>query len=497
MGNIFKYIVRFFAFFSKEFNEIRRQPRLVLSLILGPFLILLLFGVGYRGTRAPVRVALVVQPDSISDAQIQDLEQAFSHTIQIVSVGSDETDALKKLYADQVDMVEIFPAGLEERVMQGEQSPIDFRYDVINPVYEEYLRYVGYAQVNELNQIILLQATGKMQTGAKATSQTLQKVDQELAQVDKGISQVQKQDLQKDIRFAKNSLALLALNPLLVARAGNGNNQDVTDMRQQLQNDLDTLDKAIDQGTLEQQQDRIKATRDRISILQKATNTVSQLSPAALIAPLRQEYQNVRGQSLALMIFYAPAVLALILQHIGITLGALSLVREKLLGALELFGVAPISMIQVLVGKYMGYTLFIGIITAVLILLMPLLGVPFLGNVWVFIGFVALFILASLGAGFLISAVSTSDSQAVQLSMLVLLLSIFFSGFFLPLESFWTPVRILSDILPLTHAISGFQTMMLRGNSPGIPAWGFLTAIAALTFWGVVIIWGRQFRQIA
>ncbi len=45
-----KLIIRLLAFFGKELNEIRRQPRLLLSLLVGPFLILLLFGLGYRGT---------------------------------------------------------------------------------------------------------------------------------------------------------------------------------------------------------------------------------------------------------------------------------------------------------------------------------------------------------------------------------------------------------------------------------------------------------------
>lgn len=46
---MFKPIIRLLSFFGKEVREIGRQPRLILSLILGPFLILLLFGIGYQG----------------------------------------------------------------------------------------------------------------------------------------------------------------------------------------------------------------------------------------------------------------------------------------------------------------------------------------------------------------------------------------------------------------------------------------------------------------
>ena len=55
---MYKGFIRLLAFFSKEINEVRRQPRLVLSLILGPFLILLLFGVGYRGGTPNLRAKL-------------------------------------------------------------------------------------------------------------------------------------------------------------------------------------------------------------------------------------------------------------------------------------------------------------------------------------------------------------------------------------------------------------------------------------------------------
>ena len=60
MRNFFKPFIRAAAFIGKEINEVRRQPRLVLSLILGPFLILLLFGIGYQGDTPTWHVEEVV-----------------------------------------------------------------------------------------------------------------------------------------------------------------------------------------------------------------------------------------------------------------------------------------------------------------------------------------------------------------------------------------------------------------------------------------------------
>ena len=78
---------------------------------------------------------------------------------------------------------------------------------------------------------------------------------------------------------------------------------------------------------------------------------------------------------------------------------------------------------------------------------------------------VALLSFASLGLGLLISTIVDSERQAVQLSMLVLLASVFFSGFVLPLDQFITPLRIAAYSLPVTHGIQLLQDFMLRGGT--------------------------------
>jgi ABC-2 type transport system permease protein len=264
----------------------------------------------------------------------------------------------------------------------------------------------------------------------------------------------------------------------------------------QLRGDLEDIEQALGEGSLEQQQTRIETTRQRIETLRDQIETFANLPPTVIISPLQRTFENLRGRSLNLMTYYAPSVLALIVQHIAVTLGALSLVRERLLGALELYRVAPVSMLQILLGKYLGYTLFISLITGVLIGLMRWgLQIPFLGSPLAFIAVTLLFILAALGVGFLISVLSTSESQAVQLSMLVLLLSVFFSGFFLPLENFKDPIDLVGYGIPLTHGINAFQAILLRGWSPDNTTWLILGSMTGITFVVVLIISEIQFRR--
>jgi ABC-2 type transport system permease protein len=159
------------------------------------------------------------------------------------------------------------------------------------------------------------------------------------------------------------------------------------------------------------------------------------------------------------------------------------------------FRVAPVSMTQLLIGKYAGYTLFIALTALVLLGAMLLLGVPLLGSPLLFAALLLLLTLASLGVGFLISAVAGSDSQAIQLAMLTLLLSIFFSGFFIALGSFARPALAVSYLIPMTHGVAGFGNIMLRGIPPTPLTWLGLAALVVITFALVVAITRRQFQK--
>ena len=393
---MFKPIIRLLSFFSKEVNEIRRQPKLVLSLLLGPFVILLLFGIGYQGERPKIRTVLVTPAQGLTLINIEDLKKAIGANFELVDTTSDANQAQVLLQSGQVDVIETLPTDIEAQLTSGQQSTITFAYNEINPLNEQWIQYLAYAQVNEINRAVQ------------------------------------------------------------------------TTVVQQFQNEA------------------------------KKAGVQTTIPPEVLVSPVTFDYKNTRGQALDFMTFYAPGVLALIVQHIAVTLGALSLVRERLLGALELFRVAPVSINQLLLGKYLGFTLFIGIMLAGLVALLVFtpLAVPFYGSILLFVGFALLFTLASLGIGFVISAWVSSDSQAVQLSMLVLLMSIFFSGFFLPLENFAQEVRVVGYALPLTHAISGFQSIMLRGTAPGDFSWAMLGVIAVLTFITVSLLARWRFRQL-
>ncbi|HEY6074136.1 MAG TPA: ABC transporter permease, partial [Anaerolineales bacterium] len=165
-------------------------------------------------------------------------------------------------------------------------------------------------------------------------------------------------------------------------------------------------------------------------------------------------------------------------------------------GSLEMFRVAPVSSSSVILGKYMGYTVFLALMAGALVALLMLLGTPFLGDYRVLAGLLLLLIVASLGIGFIISCISNSDSTAVQLSMLVLLISIFFSGFFLPLENFTPLMQNFTQLIPLTHGIQALQRIMLTGALPRPGNWIMLAVISVVSYIIVELLFKRILRRL-
>src|SRR5512135_1620370 len=106
MGDPFRGIIRASCFLRKEIFEILRQPRLVVTLVLGPFLILLLFGIGYRAQSRSLRTLFVVQANSAISAQdIQQYGKTLSAQLIYAGVTPNQNEALDQLHQGKVDLV--------------------------------------------------------------------------------------------------------------------------------------------------------------------------------------------------------------------------------------------------------------------------------------------------------------------------------------------------------------------------------------------------------
>ncbi|HEY9087070.1 MAG TPA: ABC transporter permease, partial [Anaerolineaceae bacterium] len=219
------------------------------------------------------------------------------------------------------------------------------------------------------------------------------------------------------------------------------------------------------------------------------------ISPDILTRPFTSKVYGISTLAFTPMAFFTPGVIVLLLQHITITVAALSIVRERRAGMMELFRVSPVASGQIMIGKYISYLIFGAFIALVLALLLYYgLQVPMLGS-WANFALVAFLVLfASLGIGFFISLVAGTESQAVQFAMIALLLSVFFSGFILDLRYLAGPVRIVSWLLPATYGTVLLQDIMLRGSGLQLALIGGLAAIGVVMF---LVSWLLMRRKMA
>jgi len=262
----------------------------------------------------------------------------------------------------------------------------------------------------------------------------------------------------------------------------------LTDLRQNISllgNSTDTKDQRLT---------RIDKLDKDLTDLDAQLAEFKSINPSIIVSPFRNETKSIANTQPTTPDYFAFAVLALLLQHLAVTFAALSIVRERNVGTMELFRVSPLSAAEALFGKYLSYMLFGGVIAVILsALLIFTLHVPMLGNWWYFALVIAAVLFTSMGIGFAISIISQTDSQAVQYSMIILLASVFFSGFIMSLDMLWAPVKVISWLLPTTYGTLLLRNIALRGADPN---WGLLAALIALGLVLMLISWQLMRRLI-
>ncbi|WP_395244422.1 ABC transporter permease [Agromyces sp. MMS24-K17] len=192
-----------------------------------------------------------------------------------------------------------------------------------------------------------------------------------------------------------------------------------------------------------------------------------------------------------------PAIIGLILTFIGTVITSIGLVREREAGTLEQLAVMPLKASGVILGKITPYFLLASFdMVLITVLGMLLFGIPFNGPVAVFAVGAALFLFVVLGIGVLISSVSQTTGQAIQLALMTLLPQILLSGMIFPLSAMAPGVRWIGYLLPLTYFTEVSQGVMIRGASWDA-LWLPLTilAVMAIVVFGLAV--GRLRRSIS
>ena len=441
------YLIKAFSFFVKEFNDVRRQPRLMVSLVGGPLLVLAAFGATFRSANPFVRTVLVWPENGIQGVSREQAVKFISSNFYLVKVTSDESEAMQMLDDGQTDVVQIVPDA--EFHVGGEQQRPEIKLisRTIDPNAEAWIRSLGYGELNFINQQLLAQEANVAQEKAREVAESLVSAQQEFEQLSQNLEPQELERASGVINELRPVLVeLLAfLPPESLAQANIS--PELSKLYRNIEflsDDLDELDQVLRKGELANHVERLDSTTEEIGNLRGAIDIFVATPADNIITPIQETYTNLRGGAYSMVVFYAPAVLALLIQQLAITLASLGLVRERQMGSFEMFRVSPLKFSQILLGKSLAYILYVTVAGIILTLLLTLLKVPFPAYPGQYFALLVLLATASVGIGFFISAISRTDSQAIQYTMLVLLLSISFTSFFLPVTGFAWPAWIIA-----------------------------------------------------
>jgi ABC-2 type transport system permease protein len=198
--------------------------------------------------------------------------------------------------------------------------------------------------------------------------------------------------------------------------------------------------------------------------------------------------------SLESRVYNVPAVIGVIVLLMCLLLTALGVVREREVGTLEQLLVSPLSAGELMLGKTIpvaGIALVqLTLVTAVALLWFH---VPLRGSVPVLLLAAALFILAGLSFGLLISTVSATQQEAFLAMFLFLLPAIILSGFLYPISTMPEFFQRLTLANPLRHFLEIVRGVFLKGAGLR-ELWVQFTVLTGMAGTGLFVA-TRRFRR--
>lgn len=166
---------------------------------------------------------------------------------------------------------------------------------------------------------------------------------------------------------------------------------------------------------------------------------------------------------------FVPGVMAMVLLLVCTMITAITIVKEKEMGTMEIMLVSPMRPQLVVIAKAVPYLLLSVVnIGTILLLSVFALEMPINGSLFLLVFESILFTLVSLSLGLLISSGAESQQTAMFISLVALFLpTIMLSGFMFPIENMPLPLRIVSNIVPAKWYYSIVKSVMIKGLGIG------------------------------
>ncbi len=183
--------------------------------------------------------------------------------------------------------------------------------------------------------------------------------------------------------------------------------------------------------------------------------------------------------------FMIPGIIGTILQLLTTFITGVAIVREREQGTIEQLIVTPIRSYELVLGKVIPYVAIAFFdLSEVLIIGVFWFGMPIHGSILLLFALALLSLLTSLGMGLFISTIAHSQMEAMLLTFLILMPSIFLSGFFFPIEAMPAALQAISYVIPLRYLLVIIRGIILKGVGLQVLA----SQVVAIVIFGMVIL---------
>jgi len=214
-------------------------------------------------------------------------------------------------------------------------------------------------------------------------------------------------------------------------------------------------------------------------------------------SPVRVTVRAWYNANLETRWYMIPALVGTLSMLQTLLLTAMSVAREREEGTFDQLLVTPFRPAEIIVGKALPSVL-IGMIQATLILLVAQLWfrIPFAGSYLTLYAGLAVFLLAAVGIGLMLSAVVATMQQAMLYAFVVMMPCALLSGLTTPIGNMPEIFQYITLVNPLRYAIDIAHRVYLEGAGFDrlIPDLWPMAIIASVTLSGTVWLFRRGFE---
>jgi ABC-2 type transport system permease protein len=164
--------------------------------------------------------------------------------------------------------------------------------------------------------------------------------------------------------------------------------------------------------------------------------------------------------------FMVPGILVVLVTMIGAYMCSLNIVKEKELGTIEQINATPIKKYHFILGKLIPFWIIGMFVFSVGLFAVGwgVYGIMPAGSLALLYGFLAIYLVALLGFGLLLSTYSDTQQQAMSVAFFFMMIFMLMSGLFTPVDSMPAWAKLVANCNPVTYFIEVMRMLVLKGS---------------------------------